>query len=41
MFKQQIMKEYEGVEVKFHELLTSALEINAQLCVPAVLPQEK
>jgi hypothetical protein len=41
MFKHQIMKEYEGVEVKLHELLTSALEINAQLYVPAILLQEK
>jgi hypothetical protein len=35
------MKEYEGVEEKLHELLTSALETNAQLYVPAVLSQGK
>jgi hypothetical protein len=26
MYKQQTMEEYEGVEAKLHELLTSALE---------------
>jgi hypothetical protein len=35
------MEEYEGVEVKLHELFISALERNAQFCVPAALPQGK